>query len=53
MLAGREAFLEGLHVILLYGAVTALVSAALCAVLIRPSGFAPQVAPAPTRAEAT
>ena len=39
LFAGREAFLDGLHVILLYGAITALVSAALCAVLLRPSGF--------------
>jgi EmrB/QacA subfamily drug resistance transporter len=39
LLAGRAAYLEGLHVILLYGAITAFVSAALCAVLIRPSGF--------------
>jgi EmrB/QacA subfamily drug resistance transporter len=39
LLAGREAFLDGLHLILLYGAVTAFISAALCAVLIRPSGF--------------
>jgi MFS family permease len=39
LFAGRDAFLEGLHTILLYGAVLALVSAALCAVLIRPSGF--------------
>jgi EmrB/QacA subfamily drug resistance transporter len=43
--AGREAFLEGLHRILLYGGLVALVSAALCAVLIRPSGFAPRTAP--------
>jgi MFS family permease len=39
LLAGREAFLDGLHLILLYGAVTAFISAALCALLIRPSGF--------------
>jgi hypothetical protein len=48
LLAGREAFLDGLHLILLYGAITAFVSAALCAVLIRPSGFvARQPAPEP------
>jgi EmrB/QacA subfamily drug resistance transporter len=48
VLAGREAFLDGLHLILLYGAITALVSAVLCAVLIRPSGFvARQPAPEP------
>ena len=39
LLAGRSEFLEGLHLILLYGAVTAFISAALCALLIRPSGF--------------
>jgi EmrB/QacA subfamily drug resistance transporter len=53
VLAGRAAYLEGLHVILLYGAITALVSAALCAVLIRPSGFPPRGAQARTSAEAT
>jgi EmrB/QacA subfamily drug resistance transporter len=42
LFAGREAFLEGLHTILLYGGIFALVSAALCAWLIRPSGFAPR-----------
>jgi EmrB/QacA subfamily drug resistance transporter len=50
LLAGREAFLDGLHVILLYGAITAFVSAFLCAVLLRPSGFAarqPAGEPAP------
>ncbi|HZB75362.1 MAG TPA: MFS transporter [Solirubrobacteraceae bacterium] len=45
--AGREAFLEGLHQILLYAGSFALVSAALCAWLIRPSGFAPRTAPEP------
>ncbi len=38
--AGREAFLSGLHQILLYAGAFALVSAALCALLIRPGGFA-------------
>jgi EmrB/QacA subfamily drug resistance transporter len=33
--AGREAFLHGLHSILLYGALTAFVGALLCALLIR------------------
>jgi len=42
LVAGREAYLEGLHAILLYGGILALVSAALCAWLIRPSGFAPR-----------
>jgi hypothetical protein len=42
LLAGRDAYLEGLHAILLYGGILALVSAALCAWLIRPSGFAPR-----------
>jgi EmrB/QacA subfamily drug resistance transporter len=46
LLAGREAFLDGLHLILLYGAITAFVSAALCAILIRPSGFAARREPA-------
>ena len=54
LFAGREAFLEGLHTILLYGGVFALVSAALCAWLIRPSGFAPrpEAAPEPEAAAA-
>jgi MFS family permease len=42
LFAGREAYLDGLHAILLYGGILALVSAALCAWLIRPSGFAPR-----------
>jgi hypothetical protein len=46
LLAGREAFLDGLHLILLYGAVTAFVSAALCALLLRPSGFVARREPA-------
>ena len=46
VLAGRAAYLEGLHVILLYGAITAFISAALCAVLIRPSGFVQRGEPA-------
>jgi hypothetical protein len=46
LLAGREAFLDGLHLILLYGSITAFVSAAVCAVLIRPSGFVTRPEPA-------
>jgi predicted MFS family arabinose efflux permease len=46
VLAGREAFLDGLHLILLYGAITAFVSAALCALLLRPSGFVTRPEPA-------
>ena len=33
--AGRDAFLHGLHVILLCGALTAFAGALLCALLIR------------------
>jgi EmrB/QacA subfamily drug resistance transporter len=39
LLAGRDAFLYGLHQILLYGAVVAFVGALLCALLIRPADF--------------
>ena len=46
-LAGQSAFLEGLHRILLYGGITALVSAVLCALLIRPSGFVAREAARP------
>jgi EmrB/QacA subfamily drug resistance transporter len=53
-LAGQEAFLKGLHVILLYGAITALLSAALCAVLIRPGGLVrPEPAAEPVSEAAT
>jgi len=38
-LAGRDAFLHGLHQILLYGALVAFVGALLCALLIRPADF--------------
>jgi len=38
-LAGRDAFLYGLHQILLYGALIAFAGALLCALLIRPSDF--------------
>jgi EmrB/QacA subfamily drug resistance transporter len=44
--AGRDAFLHGLHQILLYGALTAFVGAILCAVLIRPADFVTSQAPA-------
>jgi MFS family permease len=38
-LAGRDAFLHGLHQILLYGALVAFAGAVLCALLIRPADF--------------
>jgi EmrB/QacA subfamily drug resistance transporter len=38
-LAGRDAFLYGLHPILLYGALVAFAGALLCALLIRPADF--------------
>jgi EmrB/QacA subfamily drug resistance transporter len=39
VLAGRDAFLYGLHDILLYGALVAFAGAVLCALLIRPADF--------------
>jgi EmrB/QacA subfamily drug resistance transporter len=51
LLAGRDAFLYGLHQILVYGAIVAFVGALLCAVLIRPADFATAAAPAAPRAE--
>ena len=44
--AGRDAFLHGLHVILLYGAVVAFAGALACVILIRPRDFAPHGASA-------
>jgi hypothetical protein len=42
LLAGRDAYLHGLHDILLYAGIVALVGAALCAWLIRAADFAPR-----------
>jgi EmrB/QacA subfamily drug resistance transporter len=42
VLAGRDAFLHGLHDILLYASVVAFAGAVLCAVLIRREYFAPR-----------
>ena len=39
LFAGRDAFLQGLHEILLYAGVVAFLGAALCALLIRPRDF--------------
>jgi EmrB/QacA subfamily drug resistance transporter len=39
LLAGRAAFLDGLHQILLFAAIVALLGALLCALLIRPEDF--------------
>ena len=44
--AGRDAFLHGLHVILLYGAAVAFAGALATVILIRPRDFAPHVASA-------
>ena len=41
VLAGQDAFLHGLHAILLYASVVAFAGAVLCALLIRPQHFAP------------
>ena len=40
LLAGQDAFLQGLHAILLYASVVAFAGALLCAVLVRPQYFA-------------
>ena len=45
--AGRDAFLHGLHVILLCGAVVAFAGALACVILIRPRDFVPLGASAP------
>ena len=42
VLAGRDAFLHGLHAILVYASVVAFAGAVLCALLIRREHFAPR-----------
>jgi EmrB/QacA subfamily drug resistance transporter len=44
--AGRDAYLHGLHQILLYAAIVAFAGAVLCALLIRAADFAPRPAQA-------